>query len=200
MSEEKTFKLQGHTEHQGLPLAIENRKGSVRKGIDKDGKPWRTVMQHPYGFIKKTKGADGEEIDMYLGPIADAPNAYVVHQNKEDGKTYDEDKVMLGFASREDATKAYLAHYNSPKFLGPVKEVPVEKIRALVGSDKQVSKLAEAPKSYRQHVMDFYRARAQGGVLGTQPEVSVIPAHSTAFNSAMEGGVCRRTKRPSTTR
>lgn len=33
---------------------------------------------------------------------------------------YDEDKVMLGFDSKEVAIKAYLKQYDSPRFLGPV--------------------------------------------------------------------------------
>ncbi len=41
------YKLQGHTTHQGLPIAIENAKGSVRKGVDPDGKKWRTVFKYP---------------------------------------------------------------------------------------------------------------------------------------------------------
>jgi len=137
------FKLQGHTTHQGLGIAIENRKGSVRSGVDKDGKPWRTEMKHPYGYIKGTKGADGEEIDAYVGPHEDATHAYVVHQRKHDGKTYDEDKVMLGFPSKQHAEKAYLAHYNDPKFLGPVKAVPMDRFKELVSKGEKVVKIAE---------------------------------------------------------
>lgn len=146
--EEKTaeeFKLQGHTTHQGLGIAIENRKGSVRKGVDKDGKPWRTKMIHPYGYIKGTKGADGEEVDCYVGPVADATHAHVVHQKKEDG-SYDEDKVMLGFASEEDARKAYLAHYNTDRFLGPIKSVPMTRFKQMAESGKKLVKIgASAP-------------------------------------------------------
>lgn len=139
------FKLQGEMDHQGLDIAIENRKGSVRKGVDKDGKPWRTVMRHPYGYIRGTKGADGEEVDAYVGPKKDATHAYVVHQRKEDGKTYDEDKVMLGFTSLDAAREAYLKHYNDPKFLGPIKSVPMERFKALMESGKKLTKISEAP-------------------------------------------------------
>lgn len=126
------FKLQGHTTFQGLRIAIENQKGSVRSGVDRDGKPWRTEMKHPYGYIKGTKGADGEEIDVYVGPDKKAPEAHVVHQRKSDGKGYDEDKVMLGFPSLEAARKAYLAHYNSPKFLGPISSMPIEVLKKIM--------------------------------------------------------------------
>lgn len=135
-------KLHGHTQFQGLPIAIENRKGSVRSGVDKDGKPWRTVMKHPYGYIKGTKGADGDEVDVFVGPMKDGHHAYVVHQNKEDGKTYDEDKVMLGFRSSDHARTEYLKHYNNPKFLGPVHAVPVEKLKDLIASGKKLTKIS----------------------------------------------------------
>jgi hypothetical protein len=125
-----------------MPIAIENRKGSVRKGVDKDGKPWRTEMKHPYGYVKGTKGADGEEVDVYVGPNKDAPNAFVVHQHKGDGTGYDEDKVMLGFDTKEEAEKAYLAHYNDPKFLGPIKTVPVERLKELFESGKKLVKIS----------------------------------------------------------
>ena len=136
------FKLQGHTSHQGLPIAIENRKGSVRKGVDKDGKPWRTEMKHPYGYIQGTKGRDGEEVDCYVGPHKNVEHAFVVHQRKDDGKTYDEDKVMLGFPSEEAARKAYLAHYNDPKFLGPISQVPVERLKSLIAEGKPLMKIS----------------------------------------------------------
>lgn len=142
MAEEKTFKLQGHTSFQGIPIAIENRKGSVRSGVGPNGKPWRTVMKLPYGYVKGTKGADGEEIDCYVGPHKDATHAFVVHQHRPDGKGYDEDKVMLGLRSMADAVKNYLAHYDSKKFLGPVKEVSMERLKELLASGKKLVKIS----------------------------------------------------------
>jgi hypothetical protein len=149
MSEEpkKEFKLEGHTKFQGLPIAIENRKGSVRSGVDKDGKPWRTVMKNPYGYLKGTRGADGEPIDVYLGPHKKTPYAHVVHQHKVTGKGYDEDKVMLGFKDRADAIKGYMKHYNSPKFLGPVKSVPMDRLKELLSSGKKLLKISSAPSA-----------------------------------------------------
>jgi hypothetical protein len=143
------FKLQGHDHVQGLDIAIENRKGSVRKGVDRDGKPWRTVMKHPYGYLKGTKGKDGEEIDVYVGPHKDAPIAHVVHQHKADGTGHDEDKVMLGFKSKAHARSAYLAHYNSPKFLGPISSIPVDEMKRRFAEGKRIEKLATKPMDQR---------------------------------------------------
>lgn len=145
--EKKAFKLQGHTEHQGIPIAIENQKGSARSGVDKDGKPWRVVMKFPYGYIKGSKGADGEEVDCYVGPHKDAPHAYVIHQNKHDGKTYDEDKVMLGFKDKDHAEKSYLAHYNDSKFLGPIHKVTIERLKEMIDSGKKLVKISSVSAS-----------------------------------------------------
>jgi inorganic pyrophosphatase len=139
--------LQGHLEVQGIPIAIENRKGSVRKGVDSDGKPWRTVMRHPYGYIKGTQGKDGDEVDAYVGPKKDAPHAYVVHQHKADGTGHDEDKVMLGFNDEHAARKGYLKHYNDPKFLGPISKVTIERLKALIASKKKLTKISEVTVS-----------------------------------------------------
>jgi hypothetical protein len=152
--QKKAYKLQGQTEVQGIPVAIENRKGSVRKGKDADGKPWRTKMIHPYGYIKGTKGADGEEVDAYVGPKKDAPAAFVVHQrDKETGK-YDEDKVMLGFPSKAAAKKAFLAHYDSPKFLGPISRVSIERLKVLMASKKQLTKIGAVAGRALQDELD----------------------------------------------
>lgn len=136
------FELQGHTEVQGLPIAIENRKGSVRKGTDADGNEWRTEMKFPYGYIKGSKGADGEGVDVYVGPNKSALTAYVVHQRDKDTGKYDEDKVMLGFDSKKDAKEAFLDHYDDPSFLGPISEVPVERLKELVASKKKLVKIS----------------------------------------------------------
>ena len=151
--EKRAYKLQGKTEVQGIPIAIENRRGSVRKGTSPDGHEWRTKMKYPYGYIKGTKGADGEEVDAYVGPDKAAPAAFVVHQHCDTGKGYDEDKVMLGFASKLEAKNAFLAHYDSPKFLGPIKRVPMERLRELVESKIRLVKISSAKPTQEQRVL-----------------------------------------------
>ena len=138
-------KLRGHTVVSGIPIAIEKRIGDIRSGVGADGVKWKTRLSMAYGYIKGSKGADGEDIDCYVGPHKDAPNAYVVHQRKSDGTGYDEDKVILGLRNKEEATKGYLAHYNSDKFLGPVKEVPVERLKEMLSTGKKLEKISAAP-------------------------------------------------------
>lgn len=136
------YKLQGHTEVGGLRIAIENRKGSVRSGKSREGVEWRTKMKNPYGYIVGTEGKDGEAVDAYVGPKKDADKAYVVHQHKSDGTGYDEDKVMLAFPSKKAAKEAFLKHYDSDKFLGPISVVTMERLRKLVQSKKRLVKIS----------------------------------------------------------
>jgi hypothetical protein len=106
----------------GLKLKIENPTGSVRRHAD-----GQTRMLCPYGYIAGSCGADGDEIDVFIGPMLhDAPFVFVVQQRVAgDWKVYDEDKVMLGFMSELDARRAYRLHYDDDRFLGPVVALPV---------------------------------------------------------------------------
>jgi len=127
-------KLEDRLKFRGLDISVETDAGSVREWHDPhSGESGKTTMKYPYGYIRKTKGADGDHVDVYVGPDEAAPNVYVVHQMKKpDFKTYDEDKVMLGFASEDAAREAYLAHYNDPRFLGSVKEMSFDDFKDTV--------------------------------------------------------------------
>lgn len=113
---------------QGLEIAIENPVGSTR-----EGKGWKTTMRNAYGYICRSGGVDGDEVDVYLGDDMDAPTVYVVHQRKNGNwKAYDEDKCMIGFKSEAAARSAYLAHYDDDRFLGPITAMPVDEFVAKV--------------------------------------------------------------------
>jgi hypothetical protein len=103
-------------------------------------------MKAPYGYIKGTQGADGEGVDVYLGPNKDATHAHVVHQKKHDG-SYDEDKVILGVGSKEEAKKLYLQHYNTDRFLGPISKVTIERLKELIASKKKLTKISSVMQS-----------------------------------------------------
>jgi len=119
----------------GLQLNIENPVGTVREGVDEGGKPWRTEFRYAYGEVAGTEGADGDPVDVYIGPYADAREVYIVRQmRRKDWATYDEDKVMIDFPSIEAAREAYLGHYDDPRFFGGIVAMPVDefvrKVRA----------------------------------------------------------------------
>lgn len=124
-------RLQGRLEFQGLPISIENRKGSVRHWTDNNGETGTTKMKHPYGYVKGTLGLDGDAVDVFIGPDKDSDKVFVITQMSEkyDFKKIDEQKVMLGFSSKEEAKAAYLHHYTTPKFFGSIKEISVDNFR-----------------------------------------------------------------------
>lgn len=128
--------LQGRINFQGLEVSIENRKGGVREGVDPDGNEWRTKMKYPYGYIRRTEGADGDHVDCFVGPVKDSATVYVVHIKDPKTDKYDEDKVMLGFSSKEDAEKAFRQHYDNPeKFFLDTTEMTMEEFKKKIFGD-----------------------------------------------------------------
>lgn len=150
----ETRKLHYHTTFQNLPISIENRKGSVRKGVDDDGSEWKTKMRHPYGYIRGTEGPDGDGVDVFVGPNEDAAYAYVVHCNDPESGDFDEDKVMLGFNSSQRAKEVFLQHYDDPKFFGGIASIPMWKFSEKVFVKKNTVKklVASMRESIPAHV------------------------------------------------
>lgn len=105
----------GKFRHRGLEFAIENAKGSVRSGKDKNGKEWSVVMNNHYGYCKGTIGADSDGVDVFFGPDMESEKVYVIDQ-QIDGQ-FDEHKVCVGFNSEQEAASAYKSNY-SPDWNG----------------------------------------------------------------------------------
>ena len=57
----------GHLKIGGLNVTIENGKGSIRSGKGPDVKPWSVEMPAHYGYVKGTEGADGDQMDVFIG-------------------------------------------------------------------------------------------------------------------------------------
>lgn len=127
---------------QGIPIAIENPKGSTREGPG-----WKVKMHHPYGYIEATRGRDGDALDVYVGPDKKAPFAYVVHQRVAgDWGKWDEDKVMLGFRRRDEAIRAFLKQYDDKRFLGPVTKISVEGLKAILRAARRQRRTVVVPR------------------------------------------------------
>ena len=110
----------------GLSIAIENPVGTVREGVDETGAAWRTEFKHAYGEITGTEGADGDPVDVFMGPDESADQVYIVRQMKrKKWDQFDEDKCFLNFQNMADAKAAYLGHYDDPRFYGSIIAMPV---------------------------------------------------------------------------
>jgi hypothetical protein len=93
----------------GLRITIETPMFQSRRG-KQDGKPWSITCMAHYGYVNGTKGADGDAIDVFVGPAPESLRVYVINQNGKGG-TFDEHKVMLGFTDQDQACAAYMNSY-----------------------------------------------------------------------------------------
>lgn len=130
----------GHVKIDGYDVTIENPKGSVRKGTDRNGQEWSVTMNNTYGYIRGTEGVDGDHIDVFLSDDPTQGDVYVIDQVNEDG-SFDEHKVMYGFNSAEEARDAYLANY-SPGWqgLGTITKVSKEEFKKWINSSHRKTK------------------------------------------------------------
>jgi Inorganic Pyrophosphatase/NUDIX domain len=147
----KSRKLHYRTDFQGLPISIENRKGSLRHWHDPmTGRDGVTKMPAAYGYIRLTEGNDGEKIDIFLGPNPEASMVYIVRQVNPVTGAYDEDKCLAGFDSMEEARQTYLDAYDDPRFLGRIIAMPMSLFRLRI-------------------------KETQGGPVPTHPEMAKMP-------------------------
>lgn len=130
----------GHISIDGYDISLENPKGSVRSGKDANGNEWSVTMNNDYGYIRMTEGVDGDHIDVFLSDNPTQGNVFVVDQVNEDG-SFDEHKVMYGFESADEASKAYLANYSPGwKGLGAITEVTKDEFKKWVDSSHRKTK------------------------------------------------------------
>jgi hypothetical protein len=114
---------------QGLPVVIETLKGETRRG-----EGWSQVLPYDYGFLKGVMGADGDSLDVAVGPDRNSGWAYVFDQSHlEDRKTFDEHKVFLGYPSANAAMKAFhLGHHRAGDVLLDWTPMPLDEFKTWI--------------------------------------------------------------------
>lgn len=97
----------GRFSMKGMTFVIENPRGSVRSGVGRDGEPWSIVMPCHYGYVLKTRSdADGDHLDVFIGPYPGSRKVFAIDQQNRDGD-FDEHKFMVGFLDEKAARQAY---------------------------------------------------------------------------------------------
>lgn len=133
----------GHVRVAGLDLAIENPEGSVRRGVDRDGKAWENRLASHYGYIKGTVGNDKDHVDAFVKPGTQPDYSgpvFVVDQVHPDTGRFDEHKVILGAADEAEAERMYRANYADDwQGLAAITRLPMPAFKSWVrdGSKKQ---------------------------------------------------------------
>lgn len=105
----------GHVTVQGLNISIENPKGSIRRGTDPNGQAWEVTMPADYGYIKRTTGADGDHVDVYIGDNPQSNRVYIVDQINLETGAFDEHKVILGASNMDEAKFIYDGAFSDGK-------------------------------------------------------------------------------------
>jgi hypothetical protein len=99
-----------HIKLGGLDITIENPKGSTRSGKAPDGREWSVQMPAAYGYVKRTTGRDGDQVDVFVGDDPKSRKVFVIDQVSpvQSGKAaFDEHKAVLGVSSMKEARDLY---------------------------------------------------------------------------------------------
>lgn len=202
----KARKLHRRRVFAGLRVSVESQCGSFRHWHDPHaGTRGKTRMLHDYGYIRGSLGTDGGHVDVYLGPNEKAENVYIVDQAKKpagshpgDGmpwSSFDEQKVMMGFDDIEAARRAYLAHYNDPRFMLSIRSMPLGEFRAKVTSKHHHGYVIKSLRKSGPHKYISRKPDGKGGWEYTYPDDHVGPrAHSVRMSGAIFGGEDRDTE------
>ena len=156
----------GHIKIDGFDITIENPKGGVRSGTDKNGKKWSITMNNDYGYIRGTEAVDGDHIDVFLSSFPTQGNVFVVDQSNEDG-SFDESKVMYGFSSLDEARAAYLSNYEEgwETRIMAITEVSKDEFKKWIDSShrktKAFSEYKTVKKAEEQNVADERNLKQQ---------------------------------------
>lgn len=166
----------GRVDIQGLPVRIENPRGTRR---EKPGR-WSNLMTHHYGDIAGTNGNDGDPVDVFIGPFPELHVVYVVNQVGRDG-AFDEHKVCIGFQSEADARSAYLSAYAPGWYgLGSI-------TRATVSQLKWWLKFGDKSRPFTPEVLPYEGTPTMDKVLwNSQAEPITKPLHAIMYELRVE--------------
>ena len=122
---------------KGLQISIENPKGSIRSGVDKDGKEWNIEMPYTYGYFNRTLGKDGDQIDVYLNKeMPESFDVYIVDQVDPYTRAFDEHKILFGFENKTNAKEAYLDCCEDDwKGFGSITKISLKKFKIWLNDD-----------------------------------------------------------------
>lgn len=105
-------KLLKHLDFDDLALGVEWPKDTMRQYSD----GYKSHMKCDYGFVRNSMGADGEDLDVYIGDPT-LLKVFRVSQLDDEGN-FDEYKYMLGFPDIKAATSMFLQHQPLEHFGG----------------------------------------------------------------------------------
>lgn len=154
----------GHLEIPHLDLegkngiSIETGVGQIRRGTDPDGKPWEIRMPVAYGKIKGTVGADGDHLDVFVGPRPNSPHVFIVDQRDPATDKFDEHKVLVGFDHPEAAVRAYRDSYADDAMprIGAVTALGPDEFKKWLANGDHTKRFSQPGPNEKPETVRFY--------------------------------------------
>lgn len=126
----------------GLPVVVELKKGELHRGQDHRLRLFAAIIAADYGYIRRTTGEDGMEVDCFIGPHYASQLVTVIHALDPYTGEPDEDKCMLGYMNVEAALQDFALSYDDEQGeqrIGSYDVMSMEQFKSWLG---------EAPRSY----------------------------------------------------
>ncbi len=165
----------GHVKLHGLDISIETPKGGTRRKTV-DGKVEWEVPDMPaaYGYVKGTKGNDGDHVDVFIGDAVKSNRVFVIDQIDADTGKFDEHKAVLGVNSAEEAGTIYNQSFSDgkgPDRVGGITELSVSEFKDWVRDGKKTKALSDSGATQEETV-----AKKDDTATISEPTVSSEPA------------------------
>jgi ParB/RepB/Spo0J family partition protein len=174
-----------HIKIHGFDIAIENKKNSYRSGVDKSGKSWKCKIYFDYGYIKGTKGADGDHVDVFIGPNPKSEIIFIINQIDPNSKEFDEHKVMMGFSSEDEAKVGYLKNYEKNwKGLGSIISLTIDQFKEWLEKGSQKKELINPKLEFLKADLEriIQRNKNEICVLKSQLAIQPVVVHGKSGN------------------
>lgn len=168
-------------DYQGIEVHIDRPKGYVQRGKDHDGNEWERTYKADYGYIPRTKGGDGEDLDVFVCGKADAADVFWITQKKGESGTFDEYKLMLGCETAAEAKAVYLEHVPE-KYFGGIEAVSVEKVKALLGLE---------PAEVMKALVSAFAKEHEATSLATAIKSALAKQHDSAWTITVDDSLAK---------
>ena len=140
---------------QGIAVNVDYGIGDMRSGYDSQGEFWQTNFKVPYGRIQ---WAGDQGLDVFIGDYINTPTVFIIHQKDPILGTYDEDKIMLGYQTAEQAKRSYLDHHGQQKNYIGMTEIPIDEFKEIL--EIKAKEYGSVKKSI---VVQLYKRGYMGG-------------------------------------
>ena len=180
----------GHTRWAGLELTIETAKGAERSGTAADGTKWSVTLPAHYGYIKRTEGADGDHVDIYMGENPESDVVLIVDQLDLATGKFDEHKVILGTKSAAAARKIYEAGFSDGKGaqrIGGTKKMTVEEFKTWLAEEDTSKPVGDSSRNEVDSPNDAMKSDKGARPLGADAEAKIAKIVAAMGGATPEG-------------